>query len=416
MKKVIALNLFALLFLILAAPVLAQSDYEMVQSFKERYQHIVEGIKTATSLDELNTFSAEIANLKRDFEAKKEILDQSLYPENFTSSIEKLSAAIETRSGDFTQIVGLQTEVTSLKSEIDLLNQRNNELINQITVLETQRKKDAETITKLENLVSNLRAIIAKRDELIYGIIDSLMPKLSGDVSTMTQQDREKVYSQVEKNNVLAIIKKSLRDNSRFLDVTSLKPKDLEEVKKQQQNFITMWRKIGPKLVDVYAKHKDKVNELKDIDNLYEAWSNNIRREAWESIREEFSINNINLPSFGDGQEFAAVVTRFISDEIKSYGVKDKLESEKIYSNFADSVWFKSITTEWMPYLLDNKLLTVDQKEALEKKISEWKSIVYPKDYTWLYALIALIVVVGAIVFFMKKKKPSPPPVAPTNP
>jgi hypothetical protein len=416
MKKVIALNLFALLFLILAAPVLAQSDYEMVQSFKERYQHIVEGIKTATSLDELNTYSAEIANLKRDFEAKKEILDQSLYPENFTSSIEKLSAAIETRSGDFTQIVGLQTEVTSLKSEIDLLNQRNNELINQITVLETQRKKDAETITKLENLVSNLRAIIAKRDELIYGIIDSLMPKLSGDVSTMTQQDREKVYSQVEKNNVLAIIKKSLRDNSRFLDVTSLKPKDLEEVKKQQQNFITMWRKIGPKLVDVYAKHKDKVNELKDIDNLYEAWSNNIRREAWESIREEFSINNINLPSFGDGQEFAAVVTRFISDEIKSYGVKDKLESEKIYSNFADSVWFKSITTEWMPYLLDNKLLTVDQKEALEKKISEWKSIVYPKDYTWLYALIALIVVVGAIVFFMKKKKPSPPPVAPTNP
>jgi hypothetical protein len=396
--------------------VLAQSDYEMVQSFKERYQHIVEGIKTATSLDELNTYSAEIANLKRDFEAKKEILDQSLYPENFTSSIEKLSAAIETRSGDFTQIVGLQTEVTSLKSEIDLLNQRNNELINQITVLETQRKKDAETITKLENLVSNLRAIIAKRDELIYGIIDSLMPKLSGDVSTMTQQDREKVYSQVEKNNVLAIIKKSLRDNSRFLDVTSLKPKDLEEVKKQQQNFITMWRKIGPKLVDVYAKHKDKVNELKDIDNLYEAWSNNIRREAWESIREEFSINNINLPSFGDGQEFAAVVTRFISDEIKSYGVKDKLESEKIYSNFADSVWFKSITTEWMPYLLDNKLLTVDQKEALEKKISEWKSIVYPKDYTWLYALIALIVVVGAIVFFMKKKKPSPPPVAPTNP
>jgi DNA-directed RNA polymerase subunit F len=312
--------------------------------------------------------------------------------------------------------VGLQTEVTSLKSEIDLLNQRNNELINQITVLETQRKKDAETITKLENLVSNLRAIIAKRDELIYGIIDSLMPKLSGDVSTMTQQDREKVYSQVEKNNVLAIIKKSLRDNSRFLDVTSLKPKDLEEVKKQQQNFITMWRKIGPKLVDVYAKHKDKVNELKDIDNLYEAWSNNIRREAWESIREEFSINNINLPSFGDGQEFAAVVTRFISDEIKSYGVKDKLESEKIYSNFADSVWFKSITTEWMPYLLDNKLLTVDQKEALEKKISEWKSIVYPKDYTWLYALIALIVVVGAIVFFMKKKKPIPPPVAPTNP
>jgi DNA repair ATPase RecN len=417
MKRIFEYNLLVLLFIFLTASAFAQSDYEMVQSFKERYQKIGDGIKTAGSLDELNNLSAEIANLKRDFSAKKDILDQSLYPENFTSSIEKLTAAIETRSGDFTEIVGLQTEVTSLKSEIDLLNQRNNELINQITILETQRKKDAETISKLEKLVADLKAITIKRDELIYSIIDSLMPKLSGDVSTMTQQDREKVYSQVEKNNVLAVVKKSLRDNSRFLDVTTLQPKDLEEVKKQQQNFITMWRKIGPKLVDVYAKKKEKVSELQDIDNLYEAWSNNIKREAWESIREEFSLNNINLPSFNDGNEFVAVVSQFISDEIKNYGIKDKTESAKTYTNFADSVWFKSINTQWMPYLIENKLFTVDQKEALEKKISEWKSVVYPTNYTWLYGLIALVVVLGAIIFFMRKKKVTPPepPVAQTN-
>ena len=417
MNRILAYNLLALLFIFLTAPAFAQSDYEMVQSFKERYQKISDRIKTAGSLDELNNLSAEIANLKRDFSAKKDILDQSLYPENFTSSLEKLSAAIETRSGDFTEIVGLQTEVTSLKSEIDLLNQRNNELINQITILETQRKKDAETISKLEKLVSDLKAITIKRDELIYSIIDSLMPKLSGDVSTMTQQDREKVYSQVEKNNVLAVIKKSLRDNSRFLDVTTLQPKDLEEVKKQQQNFITMWKKIGPKLVDVYTKKKEKVSELQDIDNLYEAWLNNIKREAWESIREEFSLNNINLPTFNDGNEFVAVVSQFISDEIKNYGIKDKTESVKTYSDFADSVWFKSINTQWMPYLIENKLFTFDQKEALEKKISEWKSVVYPTNYTWLYGLIALVVVLGAIFFFMRKKKVTPPepPVAPTS-
>jgi hypothetical protein len=81
-----------------------------------------------------------------------------------------------------------------------------------------------------------------------------------------------------------------------------------------------MWKKIGPKLVDVYANKKDKVNELKDIDNLYDAWSNNIRREAWESIREEFSMNNINLQSFGNGKEFVDVVNQFISDEIKTMG------------------------------------------------------------------------------------------------
>ncbi len=418
MKRVSVLGLYITLILFSTLPSFAQSDYEMVQSFKERYQQISQGIKAASSLEELNNLSTEIENLKRDFSAQKEILDKSLYPDNFTSSIEKLSAAIETRSTDFTEIVGLQTEVTTLKSEIDLLNRRNNELINQISELETQRKKDAATISKLENLVANLRAIVQKRDELIYGIIDSLMPKLSGDVSTMTQQDKEQVYSQIEKNNVLAVVKKSLRDNSRFLDVTSLNTKDLEEIKKQQQNFASMWNKIGPKLVDVYADKKEKVSELKDIDNLYVAWVNNIRQETWESIREEFSINNINLQSFSNGNEFTNVISQFITDEINSYGVKNKAESEKIYTVFADSVWYKSINPDWMPYLLENNLLTKEQKDVIEKKISEWKSVVYPTDLTWLYGLIALIVIVGVIIFFMKKKKVStaPPPQPPTTP
>ncbi len=417
MKKIIFINFFFALFVLSSSLLFAQSDYEMVQSFKERYQQINDAIKSAKSLDELNNLSAEIANLKRDFEAKKDILDKSLYPENFTSSIEKLNSAIETRSTDFTEIVGLQTEVTSLKSEIDLLNRRNSELLNQISILESQRTKDAATISKLEKLVADLRAISMKRDELIYSIVDSLMPKLSGDVSAMTQQDKEKVYSQIEKNNVLAVVKKSLRDNSRFLDVTSLTAKDLEEVKKQQQNFSAMWKKIGAKLVDVYANKKDKVNELKEIDNLYEAWANNIRREAWESIREQFSLNNINLQSFGNGKEFTDVITSFINDEMNNYGVKSKEESERTYTVFADSVWFKTINTEWMPYLLENNLLTKEQKETIEKKISEWKSVVYPTDLIWLYIVIAVVVIFLIVYFLVKKKKVNtvPPPITPSN-
>lgn len=417
MKRITFISLYLVLFVFSSSFIFAQSDYEMVQSFKERSQQISEAIKAATSLDDLNNLSAEIANLKRDFAAKKDILDKSLYPENFTSSIEKLNSAIETRSTDFTEIVGLQTEVTSLKSEIDLLNRRNSELLNQISGLESQRKKDAETITKLEKLVADLRAISKKRDELIYSMVDSLMPKLSGDVSTMTQQDKEKVYSQIEKNNVLAVVKKSLRDNSRFLDVTTLTAQDLEEVKKQQQSFSSMWKKIGAKLVDVYANKKDKLNELKDIDNLYEAWANNIRREAWESIREEFSINNINLQSFGNGNEFTNVITQFIEDEMKNYGVKSKEESEKVYTVFTDSVWFKKINTEWIPYLMENNLLSKEQKEVIEKKISEWKDVVYPTDLTWLYVVIVVVIIFIVVYLLTKRKKVNtgPPPVTPTN-
>jgi len=379
----------------------------MVQSFKERYQTLSNGIKSAASIEELDKISSEIDNLKRDFSGKKVILDQSLYPENFSSVFDNLESALDLRKGDFTSITVLQTEVTTLKSEVDLLNRRNNELINQITVLESQRKKDAASISQLEKLVADLRSTILKRDQLVFSIVDSLTPKLAGDISTMTQQDKEAVYSQVEKNNILAVVKKSLRDNSRFLEVTTLKVADLSEVKKQQQNFVSMWQKVGPKLVDVYAGKGDKTAELNDIDNLFNVWSNRIKREAWESINEDFSLNNINLQNFSNGTEFTNVVTQYISDEIKNYGVKSKQDSEEAYNLFADGIWFKTISNEWMPYLLDNNLLTTQQKDTIEKKLAEWKLIVSPQNTMLYYILgaVGALVLIGLIVFLLKKKK-----------
>ena len=406
MKRSMINKILLFVILLTTTTLFAQSDYEMVQSFKERYQKIADGIKAAASLEDIDNLSAEIENLKRDFSAKRVILDQSLYPENFNSSFENLNSSLEIRKEDFTSITVLKTEVTALKSEVDLLNKRNTELINQITILESQRRKDAASIEELQKLVSDLRATLIKRDQLIYSIVDSLTPKLAGDISSMSQQDKEQVYSQVERNNLLVSVKRSLRDNSRFLEVTSLKAGDLDKVKQQEQSFVTMWRKIGPKLVDVYANKKDKSAELKEIDNLFTVWANRINKEAWESINEEFSLNNINLQNFNNGKEFVDVVTQYVSDEIKNYGTKNKTESEKTYSIFTDSVWFKSISNEWMPYLLDNKLLAVEQKDAVEKKLSEWKSIVSPQDLTWLYAVIGLAVVfIIALVFILKKKK-----------
>ena len=406
MKRSMINKILLFVILLTTTTLFAQSDYEMVQSFKERYQKIADGIKAAASLEDIDNLSAEIENLKRDFSAKRVILDQSLYPENFNSSFESLNSSLELRKEDFTSITVLQTEVTALKSEVDLLNRRNTELINQITILESQRRKDAASIEELQKLVSDLRATLIKRDQLIYSIVDSLTPKLAGDISSMSQQDKEQVYSQVERNNLLVSVKRSLRDNSRFLEVTSLNADDLDKVKQQEQNFVTMWRKIGPKLVDVYANKKDKSAELKEIDNLFTVWANRINKEAWESINEEFSLNNINLQNFNNGKEFVDVVTQYVSDEIKNYGTKNKTESEKTYSIFTDSVWFKSISNEWMPYLLDNKLLAVEQKDAVEKKLSEWKSIVSPQNYTWLYAVVGLAVVfIIALIFILKKKK-----------
>ncbi len=383
----------------------AQSDFEMVQSYKDKHLQISRGIEAAESLDDLANLLTEVEKLQRDFADKKAVLDESLYPDNFETSITKLKEAIELRKKDFTEIAELETEVGSLKSEIDSLNRRNNSLITQINVLESQRKKDAATIAKLDKLVASLRATILQRDELIYGIVDSLIPRLPGDMSELSEQDKEQVYTEIEKTNVLSVIKKSLKDNSKLLQVTSLNANDLDEVKEQRQEFVTMWQKIGPRLVDVYQDQKNRSAELNEIDFLFKDWDKYIRQEAWESIKEEFSLYGINLKRFSNGQEFTNVVSEFAEDEIKNYGVKSKEESEQVYLQFTDSVWFKSVSPDWIPYLIDNNLLNDEQKNTMEGKIAKWKAIVVPSNLAWLYILIVIVVINAVVYFIIKKRK-----------
>ncbi|MCA2004730.1 MAG: hypothetical protein LDL01_02945 [Ignavibacterium sp.] len=397
----------SLTILFITSNLSAQSDYEIVQNFKNKYQQFEQQIKNAVTLEELNALTGEIERFKNEFSTYKDLLDKSLYPDNFEKSFDKLGNALVLRKTDFTQIETLQTEVITLRTEVDDLNKKNAELLNQIQILEVQRKKDAETIARLEKLVSELRASLKKRDELVYAIIDSLAPKLSGDVSALTQKEKEQIVAETEKKNVLYIVKKSLRDNTRFLEVTTLKPEDLKDVKEQQSNFVSMWQKVGPKLVDVYAGRKDKAQELKDIDALFTSWKTGIQREAWESIREDFALNNINLQSFYNGNEFTEIITAFINDEIKSYGVKSKEESERIYSVFVDSVWYKTIANEWMPYLLENNMISSQQKEIIEKKIAEWKEVISPKDLTLIYVGVGILIVLIAAFFLLRKKNGS---------
>lgn len=384
----------------------AQSDREIVDKFKAEYSAIEKSIKDATTLQELNLVFDKITMLKQDFALHKELLDKSLYPDKYDESIDKLDKAYLLRQGDFSTIDVLQTEVGELKQQVEFLNRRNNELLVQVQKLEAQREKDAKTIKKLENLVAELRSSIRERDELVLSMIDSLMPPTMRDKESLTIEEKNMVASEEKKDNVLNNVKTTIRDNIRFIQSTSLKPKDLEEINEQQKDFVTKWRKVGVKLVEVYAEDGNKSAELKQIDDLFNEWKAVVKQEAWQSINDEFSLNGIELMSFKNGEDFTASVETFIGDELKNLGVKSEEESKRIYAQFADSTWFASIQPVWMNYLIENKMLTDDNKNKMESKIAEWKNALYPSHW-WIYLIIAVVVIAGAAFFFMKRKKPA---------
>jgi LPXTG-motif cell wall-anchored protein len=383
----------------------AQSDLEIVDNFKAEYTSIESSIKNASSLDDLKNVSTKINLLKENYADHKELLDKSLYPDNYQSSIDKLNKDYLMRQGDFTTIDVLQTEVTALNEQVEFLNQRNNELLSQVRTLEAQRDKDAKTIKKLENLVAQLRSSIRKRDELVLSMIDSLMPPIMREKDVLTTEDKNMVAKEEQEDNVIENVKRTIKDNIKFMQVTSLKPNDLIAIREQQEDFSEKWKKVGVKLVEVYSEDKKKAEELKEIDELFDSWYAAVENEAWYSINEDFSLNGIELRSFKNGNQFTNSVLLFIGDELKNLGIKSDEESKRIYTEFADSTWFAVIQPVWMNYLIENNMLTDENKDKMQSKIAEWKNALYPSNW-WIYLIIALVIIGGGAFFFMRKRKP----------
>ena len=103
----------------------AQSDYEIVQGFKQKYRQLETAINNAKSLEKLNSIVADIDRFRNDYTEHKELLDKSLYPDNFDKSFDKLNLAFVIRNQDFTTIDVLQTENLQLKEQVELLNKTN---------------------------------------------------------------------------------------------------------------------------------------------------------------------------------------------------------------------------------------------------------------------------------------------------
>ena len=402
MKKNIFFTGIVLILILVVNLSYAQQDYQIVQNFKTKAQKIENAIRDADSLSQLNQISSDIEKLKDDYNQYKNLLDKSLYPDDFNGSIDKLNNQLSLRKGDFTQINILQTQVVELKDQFDQLNQRNNELMNQVSLLEEQSKKDKQKIAQLERSVAELRASIKKRDDLVMTMVDSLIPA-SSRVQNMSSEQKQNLISEAKKVNLISNITKSIHDNIKFIELTKLNPDDIKQMKKQEADFAKMWRNVGPKIIDIYSEKGENINHLKEIDSAFTEWHNAINDEPWNTIREEYSKYNIILPKFSSGKEFMRSMDSYINDQIKNIKVKSKEEAEQEYNYFVDSVWFSQVTTKWIPYLTENNMIKPAQKDSIESKISQWNDEIHPSKFNWLYVIIGLLIIVVAFLLLRKR-------------
>jgi len=389
-------------FLIIASIIFAQSDYQKVEEFRSRTAQLSQAINNSISMDELDSLKTIVKYFKKLYEDDKELLDKSLYPGNYTSAFQKLENDIESRRVGLSQISELQKEVIALKSEIQILNERNADLLSRIKEYQAIGGKDTKSLTELRNLVDDLRKGLKQRDELVRSIVDSLLSDFIKHPMSLNAAEKQNIFDKIETGNLFYNIEKTVRDNMDFLNVTELNPQDLGELKEDQVRFYNMWKKMGPRLADVYIERGQRAGEVAYITNLFAQWNQKLDAQIWERVHRALKENNIQVSQFQDGNEFTRILKEYINNR--------KLEaSEKEFDNFEDVVWTRNLKTDWILILVDNGMLTIEQRNEIQKAVDEWSELYDSETSIYWYIAIVVIIILFLLIFIPKWKKKNKP-------
>jgi len=383
---------------------IAQSDYATVQKLKREYEEIKQQIKDANSLEDMNRIRLSIEEFTNNYSKNSELFDDALYPEKYGDMLAELNSSAAVVENNFAEVEEFKIAVADLKQKVDTLSLMNKEMDTKFADLQSLFNKSSKETSKLKNVIAELKVELHKRDLLVMNMVDSLMPPVMREKVNLSSEDKEKIISDMEKDNVLTNVKTTIRDNIRYLDLTSLQPGDIEEIQMQQVEFADTWAQIGPRLAEVYSDNMKRSNDLYEIDSLFNLWSHSVEKEVWQSMEEEFAAKGVELVTFSDGEEFINAVNKYIEKEKSNISLIPEDEAKNNFNEFAENTWTNEIKPKWISFLIDNEMLNENNEKLIEDNIELWRSALYPSNW-WLWIIIVGIGLGGLALLLGKLLK-----------
>ena len=405
-------SMLLLVFMVSVSAFAQKSDRAIVDKFEQTIKTLSQAADAAKTVQDCADINSSIKELETEFAPQKDLLDKSLYPDDYTKSITNLKARLLVRQSDLgviesqiVRITELEAQVRELSGKVDSLSQTNTQLLGESKRLEKAAAVDKALVDSLNAVIDKLRQNLKARDQLIFALVDSLFQQYDKNVASMNDVEKQGVVGKLERRNVLTSIKKSISDNLQFLESTSLTAKDYAEIERQHSKFESQWKGIGSKLAAVYLSGKQKKNEVAVIDTMLATWSVKVNEGTWKSLAALLEKGGIAIKPFTNGGEFYQNFTAFLEEQTKNPLNESKDVRSKRFSNFNTTVWTTDLDPTWLPVLVETGKITADQKLDIEKKVEAWRSSIAPMS--WIYYVIigiVLIVILRAISKFVQKK------------
>jgi len=388
------------------------SDRLVVNKFEESVKELhlfADSAKTVQDCVEINAMADEI---EVKYAEKKDLLDRALYPDDYSKTFEKLRGKLMIRRNDlgiietqYVRITELETQVHGLSNKVDSLSHENERLMNDMKRLSITAAANKSHVDSLQTVISKLRQNLKERDQLIFSLVDSLFLQYDKNISDMTDIEKQSMYRKLERRNVFTGINKSIEDNLKFLQSTNLTPNDYVEIARQNNQFMSKWKGMSPKLSDIYLSGKKKKDEVAQIDSLLTVWSKEVDRSNWTSLNTLLSQNGMLLKPFTNGDEFTSYFTEYIDTLVKNTNQEPEDIRAKRFNTFNDAVWKNNLKPTWLPVLVESGKLTLNQKNKIEEAVDSWHSAVTPSSPIVYVVIIIfiLIIILGLAMRFRKK-------------
>jgi hypothetical protein len=402
-----------------------KSDYQVQKDFETEYRSILEAVRVARTMIECVEIDSRLSDLEATYQQYSPMLEKALYPDGFEGSLTKARGQLDATKeklniieDQYNQILQLETRVRNLATEVDSLSLLNSTLLGELQGLRAQRLRDKRAIDSLSALVVKLREGMRQRDRMIFAMVDSLFLQYDKDVSAMTDAERQGIAARIERRNVFTNVRKSIDDNVRFLENTSLTGSDFREISKEQKDFRSKWAGLGPRLAELYVGTKSaRALEIGTIDTMLMVWDQKLDSAMWRGLTGAFALRGIDMPHFTSTEEFVTAVNGYLDAEILA--ASESRDGGKVdrYVIFADSIWAADVVPNWLPVMFERSMITKEQVAQIEAKIESWHSHVSPPSILT-YGIIGLFVIIVFLVLFAlfrRRKHKLPPPQTPPS-
>jgi cell division protein FtsB len=405
--------------LALTVPVMSQSDFQIAKEFKAKQDALVKQAEGVSTPEQAEQLRKKVEALDHEYAPFKDRINNVLAPDSYDARFKILDERLQLtgnwagRADSLAQrVASLEVDVVRLSAAVDSLTESNSKMFSEIGRLQNELANNRKIMDSLNNVIKQLRTGLAKRDQMIFAMVDSIFIQAGKNVDAMTDKEKRGVGSKLDQRNMFANIRKAISENLQFISVTALTPHDYAALVPEQRKFASQWKGLGPKLASIYLTGKDQKKQVAIVDTMIASWGKQLDASAWQSLSQVLFKHNVIGAPIVSGDDFVLKLNAYVDGQIAIIEQKKEGDHAKVYSAFADSVWAPIIKVSWKPVLIQCFGVSEDQFKQLDVKVEKWAALALPGIGLWLY--IVGILILGVLIFLLlragKKKAPVPTP------